>query len=84
METTRLSSKGQIVIPKSLRERFNWEVGTEFTIFTLEDGIFLKLKRPLPATSVEDVAGCLPYSGSPVSLQDMEEAIRKGVEEGWG
>jgi hypothetical protein len=35
----------------------------------------------LPATRLEDVAGCLHYSGPTKTPADMEAAIRKGVEE---
>jgi len=30
--TTRLSSKGQVVIPESLRDRFGWGEGTSFIV----------------------------------------------------
>jgi hypothetical protein len=30
---------------------------------------------------LEDVAGCLKYHGKPATLEDMEDAIRQGVEE---
>ena len=32
METTRLSTKGQIVLPKAMRVSRAWGPGTEFTI----------------------------------------------------
>jgi len=32
-------------------------------------------------TKLEDVAGCLKYDGEPATLEDMEDAIRQGVEE---
>lgn len=31
METTRLSSKGQIIIPKALRDIYHWQTGQELT-----------------------------------------------------
>jgi AbrB family looped-hinge helix DNA binding protein len=42
METTRLSTKGQIVLPKSLRTERAWEPGTEFTVEETCDGILLR------------------------------------------
>jgi AbrB family looped-hinge helix DNA binding protein len=45
METTRLSTKGQIVLPKEIRVSRAWSPGTEFTIEETGDGILL---RPLP------------------------------------
>lgn len=81
METTRLSSKGQIVLPKSVRETQNWPPGTEFQIESFEDGILLRPVKPFPPTKVEDVVGSVRYRGPRRSLEDMEKAIAKGVKE---
>ena len=42
METVRVSSKGQIVIPKSLRAAFHIEAGSELTIFAEGEEIHLR------------------------------------------
>ena len=43
---------------------------------------FLDAPLPvLPATRVQDVAGCLAYKGKAMTLQDMERAIEKGAKE---
>ena len=42
METVRVSSKGQIVIPKSLRAAFHIEAGSELAIFAEGDEIHLR------------------------------------------
>jgi AbrB family looped-hinge helix DNA binding protein len=42
METVRVSSKGQIVIPKSLRAAFHIETGSELAIFVERDEIHLR------------------------------------------
>ena len=39
METTRLSSKGQVIIPKSVRSAHRWEAGLDFQIIDTGDGI---------------------------------------------
>lgn len=83
MEITKLSSKGQVIIPKALREAHNWEVGQEFIAIDMGNGILLKPKKPFPETTLDDVAGCLKYQGTPQTLEDMENAICKGVEELW-
>ena len=82
METTRLSSKGQVIIPKALRDDHHWEAGQELVAIDTGDGILLKLKNPFRETTLEDVAGCLNYL-EPKSLDDMEDAIRQGVMEQW-
>lgn len=80
MDTTRLSSKGQIIIPKTLRDAYQWEAGQEFAVIDVGDGILLQPKRPFPLTSLEDVAGCLPYNGPAKSIEEMEQAIARGIQ----
>jgi AbrB family looped-hinge helix DNA binding protein len=40
--TTKLSSKGQVVIPKSLRTAHRWKPGTEFIVEEQGDNIVLR------------------------------------------
>ena len=79
METTRLSSKGQIVLPKSVREARSWKPGTEFAVDETSDGILLRPLRPFPPTSIAEVYGSLKYTGRPKTLRQMEKAIARGV-----
>ena len=83
METTQLSNKGQITIPKKLRDQSNWKEGQEFTIINVGDGILLKPKKLLPETNLDDVAGCLNYQQKAKSIEEMEQAIAQGIEESW-
>lgn len=46
-----------------------------------EVGDFLKSSKVFSATKLDDVAGCLKYAGKPKTLEDMDNAIRQGVEE---
>jgi antitoxin PrlF len=71
-----LTSKGQITLPKALRDRFHLSAGDRVE-FVLEDGdtVRLVVKRG----SVKDLKGMLPRPNAPVSLEDMDEAIRKGA-----
>ena len=43
-ETIKLSSKGQVVIPKAIREQLHWEAGIELTAIPAGDGIMLQPK----------------------------------------
>lgn len=57
METVRVSSKGQIVIPKRLRAAFHIEAGSELAIFAEGDEIHLRqaeqrFARTLPANGL--------------------------------
>jgi len=79
MDTTRLSSKGQLVLPKAIREADAWTEGTEFIVERVPEGVLLRPVRSLPATRLEDVIGCVRYRGPARSAADMERAIAQGV-----
>ncbi len=72
METTRLSTKGQVVLPKTIRTARAWGPGTEFTVEETQDGILLRPARRLPVTTLDDVVGCLKYKGKPKSLSTAQ------------
>lgn len=84
METTKLSSKGQVIIPKSLRSALHWEAGMELLVVDTGEGILLKPKPPFAQTTLDEVAGCLAYTGDSKSLEEMDAAISKGIREEWG
>ena len=75
METTKLSSKGQVILPKSVRDAHHWQPGMEFVVEEVAEGVLLRPLKPFKPTRHEDVFGCLKYSGPPLSIEDMEQAI---------
>lgn len=79
MSTTKLSSKGQVIIPAPMRASHHWEVGQELIVIDTGDGVLLKPKSPFPETSIDDVLGCLNYKGKAKTLDQMDEAIKTGV-----
>jgi AbrB family looped-hinge helix DNA binding protein len=81
MNTTKLSSKGQIIIPKPIRVAHQWETGQDFIVINTSDGILLKPKTPFQETALVDVAACLKYEGKRKTLDDMEQAIQQGAME---
>jgi hypothetical protein len=40
-------------------------------------------EKSFPKTTLNDVAGCLKYLGEPKTIEDMNDAIRQGIEEQW-
>lgn len=79
MFTTRLSNKGQIVLPKNIRDSHNWQPGTAFIINDLGDSIILKPIKQFKSTSLDEVMGCMEYKGPKKGLKDFELAIAKGA-----
>ena len=45
IEMTRLSSRGQVVIPSDIRESMNLKEGTKFAVLGMDDTILLKRMR---------------------------------------
>ncbi|HEY9799825.1 MAG TPA: AbrB/MazE/SpoVT family DNA-binding domain-containing protein [Leptolyngbyaceae cyanobacterium] len=83
MEITKISNEGQVIIPEELLKASGWESGQELIAINMGDGILLKPKKPFAETTLNDVAGCLKYQGKTKSLEDMNDAIRQGIEESW-
>jgi AbrB family looped-hinge helix DNA binding protein len=79
MNKTRLSSKGQVIIPKSSRDSHHWEAGQELVVIDTEEGVLLKPVRAAPPATLEELAGCLSYPGPAKTLQEMEQAIERGA-----
>ena len=78
MPITTMSSKGQIVLPSSLRSAHDWRPGTEFEIETVPEGVLLKPVKPsspFAQTSLDQVFGIAQYTGPTLSLDDMDKAV---------
>ena len=79
METTRLSTKGQIVLPRGIRISRAWGPGTEFTVEETGDGILLRPAVRFPDTDLAEVAGCLRSRRKAKTLAQMPAAIGREV-----
>jgi AbrB family looped-hinge helix DNA binding protein len=79
-QTTTVSSKGQVVLPKPLRDRRHWVAGTQLIATDHPDGILLRIAPTMRTTTLADVIGCANYTGPPKSLADMERGITERAE----
>ena len=73
--TVRLSTKGQVILPKSIRQRRRWDAGTCLIVEDTADGVLLKSAPLFKPTRPEDVAGSLKYSGRPKTLEEMDAGV---------
>jgi AbrB family looped-hinge helix DNA binding protein len=77
MYRASLSTKGQLVIPKAIRERLGLRAGDKVDFLVQENGEVVL--RPA-VVHVQSLRGCLrPPNGKVASLEDMERAIREGA-----
>lgn len=75
--TTIVSTKGQVILPKVIRDRRHWDSGTKLVVEETDDGVLL---RPIPlfkATSIAEVAGMLAYQGTAKSIEEMDDAVMR-------
>ncbi|MCC6296732.1 MAG: AbrB/MazE/SpoVT family DNA-binding domain-containing protein [Pseudomonadales bacterium] len=83
METTKLSSKGQVIIPKALRNIHHWEPGLELMVIDTGDGLLLKPKAPFAPSDLADVAGMFKGKVSPRTDAEIKAALAADVRGKW-
>ena len=79
METTRLSTKGQIILPKGIRDSRAWGPGTEFEVEETGDGILLRPAAHFPETHLDEVAGSLRSSRRSKTPAQLRSVIVREV-----
>ena len=80
-----MSAKGQVVIPKSVRERLRWDQGADLEVIETAEGVLLRSRRPeRERLTIEEFRRRMPkYEGPPASLEDMNQAIDRAMAERW-
>lgn len=78
MPIAAVTSKGQITIPKEIRDALHLHPGVRVDFVREKDGRVLFR----PATrSLLDFSGMLRHAGRPVSVEEMKEAVRRRAAE---
>ncbi len=73
---TTVSTKGQVILPKAIRDQLHWDAGTRLVAEHTAEGVLLRLlTTAFVPTRPEDVFGCLPYKGKPKSVEQMDAGI---------
>lgn len=77
VEFTKLSSKGQVVIPQDIRENMNLEEGTPFAVVQQDDAIILKRIELPEIKSWEEVSRPFREAAkkSGITPEDVERII---------
>jgi antitoxin PrlF len=71
-----ITSKGQVTVPKIVRDRLHLRPGDKLEFLVDEDGTL----RVVPVTaSLRQLKGMVQKTKRAVSLSEMEEAIAKGA-----
>jgi AbrB family looped-hinge helix DNA binding protein len=79
----KFSTKGQLVVPKELRDAYGWSGGVPVELIDEGDGVKLKPATIRKRYTIDDLYGMLPYSGPPKTLEDMQRGIDEAMAERW-
>ena len=79
--STVLSEKGQVVLPKAMRDALRWGAGTRLQVRDTPDGLLLTATAREKTRDARSVAGCAGYRGPAISIEDMNDAIGRGLAE---
>lgn len=74
MTTAVVTSKGQITIPKAVRERLGVETGDRVEFVEVEKGVYTVVAA---TRDIRDLKGMIPKPAKPVSVEDMRRAVAK-------
>lgn len=76
MAETTITSKGQLTLPKEVREALGVGPGDRVAFVRMEDGNFAVMPSTLPVTRLK---GLIAHPRRAVALEDMDEAIAAGA-----
>jgi antitoxin PrlF len=79
MPTVKLNSKGQVTLPKAIRDQFTLKAGDKID-FVIEDG---SVRMTFANKDVRELFGCLAhlYNGPAVTIKQMDEGIARYLSE---
>lgn len=80
MPTATMTSKGQLTIPIEVRKELGLKPGVRIDFYKVDVGEYMFRPR---TGSIMDLKGCVAYSGPPVSIEEMDQAILDGVAENY-
>lgn len=70
MQRSKIGARGQITIPKKIRETLQIQPGDTVCYLVEQDGVRIKKMG-----SIKDIKAMVQYDGPPVSINDMDDAI---------
>lgn len=76
MPTSTVTTKGQITIPAEVRRHLGLKPGSRVDFVRVDDGVYELVRA---AGTVKSLKGFAPARATPVTLQQMDEAIAEAA-----
>jgi AbrB family looped-hinge helix DNA binding protein len=81
---SHVSSKGQVVIPKAIRDAKGFGAGRTVEFVDHPEGVLMKVPARTAKYTLRDLMNVLPpYKGPPVSEEMMRERMDAAMRERW-
>lgn len=72
MSIATLTSKGQVTIPKEIRDKLSLRAGDRITFTPTQDGVLIRAQK-VPFETLRGVLGRPPVGG--LSVEEMDEGV---------
>lgn len=73
--TTTVSTKGQVILPKAIRDQRRWPTGTRLVVQDTPAGVLLTSELLFKPTTLDEVIGCLQWNGPLMTIEEMDKAV---------
>ena len=72
---TKVSTRGQVVLPKAIRDKRRWKAGTRLIVEDRPEGVLLKPVEKKKKLTIDDWAGVIEYKAPARTVEEMNAAI---------
>lgn len=79
LATTKMSSRGQVVIPEDIRKQLHLETGTQFAVIAENNVVILKIITPPKLSEFKGILNKIQKAAKAAGLtpKDLEEVIKE-------
>lgn len=79
LSTTKMSSRGQVVIPEDIRKQLHLSEGTQFVVVAHDNVLILKVITPPKLSDLKGVLDKIQAAAKEAGLtpEDVEQAIKE-------
>lgn len=70
MQRSKIGAKGQVTIPKKIRETLQVRPGDTVCYLVEQDGVRIKKMG-----GIKDIKAMVDYDGPPISIDEMDDAV---------